>query len=360
MVDNSRLGIAKRDKNDEFYTQFRDIEAEIYAYFEFNREVFRDKIILCPCDDPEWSEFTRFFAVNFQHFGLKKLISTSYAPGAANRQLTLFEEQSPIYDPVKHETRGKLFTVTNDENLENINVDDIKLTRYLDGSGDFKSDEVCKLRDEADFIITNPPFAKFREFLKWIMDAGKKFIILGNMNAITYKEVFPLMKNNLIWLGYSIHSGDRKFNIPDDYPIRTERHGIDEKGRKYLFVSGVRWFTNVEHGQRHEKMQLDTMANNLRFDKKLRKHLTEKYNKIEFPKYDNYDAVEIPFTGCIPSDYAGVMGVPISFMDRYNPEQFEILGIDCQMSDNPRPGRRFLLNGRETYARILIKSKHPE
>ena len=357
MVDNSRLGIAKRDKNDEFYTQFRDIEAEIYAYFEFNREVFRDKIILCPCDAPEWSEFTRFFAVNFQHFGLKKLISTSYAPGAANRQLTLFEEQSPIYDPVKHETRGKLFTVTNDENLENINVDDIKLTKYLDGSGDFKSDEVCKLRDEADFIITNPPFAKFREFLKWIMDANKKFIILGNMNAITYKEVFPLMKNNLIWLGYSIHSKSVKFYTPDD---DERNHGIDEKGRKYVHVPGVRWFTNVEHGLRHEIMLLDTMANNLRFDKKLRRHLTEKYGKIEFPKYDNYDAIEIPFTGCIPSDYAGVMGVPISFMDRYNSEQFEIIGVANSGTGHNYDFFKPMINGKQIFKRILIKSKHPE
>ncbi|MBP5093255.1 MAG: DNA methyltransferase, partial [Abditibacteriota bacterium] len=194
MADNASLGAAKTAKNDEFYTQYGDIEAEMNAYVEYNPDVFRDKTILLPCDDPEWSEFTKFFAFNFERFGLKKLISTSYAKGAGNSQLTLFESESPLFDEEKHETHGKLFTLTRDaDGSGNIDTDDLEFSGYLEGDGDFKSEEVTKLRDEADIIITNPPFSKFREFLPWIVEGKKDFIVLGNMNAITYKEVFPLL-----------------------------------------------------------------------------------------------------------------------------------------------------------------------
>ena len=328
MAGNTNLRAAKKAKNDEFYTQYSDIEAEMNAYVEFNPDVFRDKTILLPCDDPEWSNFTKYFAANFERFGLKKLISTSYAKSAGNKQLTLFEQESPLYDAGKHDTHGKLFTLTHDKDGSGrVDTDDIEFSGYLEGDGDFRSEEVKRLRDEADVIITNPPFSLFREFLAWIMEAGKQFVVLGNMNAITYKEVFPLLKDDKIWLGYSIHSGDRKFNVPDDYPLEAAGCGVDNDGKKFIRVKGVRWFTNIDHGLRHQPLLLDTMAHNLKFNKKLKKKLENNYSKLEYPHYDNYDAIEVPYTECIPSDYDGVMGVPITFMDKYDPEQFEIIGV---------------------------------
>lgn len=203
MEDNSSLGSARKTKNDEFYTRYSDIEAEMNAYVEYDPDVFRDKTVFLPCDDPEWSNFTKYFAANFTRFGLKKLISTSYAKGAANKQMTLFELESPLFDADKHDTHGKLFTLTSDiDGSGQVDTDDIEFSGYLEGDGDFRSAEVRALRDEADIIITNPPLSLFREFLAWILDAGKQFVILGNMNAITYKEVFPHLKDNEIWLGY--------------------------------------------------------------------------------------------------------------------------------------------------------------
>ena len=372
---------AKRAKNDEFYTQFNDIEAEMTAYYEYNHEVFRHKIILCPCDDPEWSNFVNFFATNFKRFGLKALISTSYAKSGMSDKLTNKEKSSSYYDPEKHKTCGKLFVMTGDMNGDGkIDSDDVSFQKYLQGDGDFRSEEVTKLRDEADIIITNPPFSLFREFLKWIMDGKKQFIIIGNMNAISYKEVFPLIKDNKLWLGYSIHSGDRAFNVPDNYPIRTSLSGVDDHGHKYVRVNGVRWFTNIEHGLRHEELILDTMANNLRFNKSLKKKLAKYGDLDHYPKYDNYDAIEIPITKCIPSDYKGKMGVPISFLDKYNPDQFEIIGgfngskledktkFDYVQSTNTPAiisGKEKLWNGptidkKTLYYRIIIKNKHPK
>ena len=383
MADNTNLGAAKAGKNDEFYTQYSDIEAEMNAYVEYNPDVFRDKTILLPCDDPEWSNFTKYFASNFERFGLKKLISTSYAKGAGNKQLTIFEMLSPLYDETLHETRGKLFTLTRDKDESGIiDTDDIEFSGYLKGDGDFRSDEVCKLRDEADIIITNPPFSQFREFLAWIISSNKRFAIIGNVNAITYKEVFPLLKENLIWLGDSIHSGDRKFNVPDDYPLEAAGCGVDPDGRKYIRVKGVRWFTNIDHGGRHEPLQLDTMAHNLKYNKILKKKLETEYGLASYPHYDNYDAIEVPFTECIPSDCDGVMGVPITFMDKYNPDQFEILGM-CENEDLygmktrrytsqeckdryfeifGKPGTYDLnasgvVQGKKVYQRILIRAK---
>ena len=286
MADNASLGAAKTAKNDEFYTQYSDIEAEMNAYVEYNPDVFRGKTILLPCDDPEWSNFTKYFAANFERFGLKKLISTSYAKGAGNQQLTLFEMESPLYDEELHETHGKLFTLSRDKDSSgNIDTDDIEFSGYLEGDGDFRSAEVTKLRDEADIIITNPPFSLFREFLAWIIVGKKQFVIIGNVNAITYKEVFPLLKDNKVWLGYSIHSGDRKFNVPDDYPLEAAGCGIDEDGRKYIRVKGVRWFTNIDHGGRHEPLMLDTMAHNLKFNKSLRKKLESDFGIITMVPY---------------------------------------------------------------------------
>lgn len=320
----SDLSKAKNGKNDEFYTQFIDIEKEMNAYLEFDPNVFKGKTVLLPCDDPEWSNFTKFFAQNFQRFGLKKLISTSYAVESKNYkttyQPTLFEVNDPKFDESKTRVKGKIFTLTKDNTGDGkIDVDDLEWT-YLKGDGDFRSDEIIKLRNESDIIVTNPPFSLFREFLAWIVEAEKKFVIIGNMNAITYKEVFPLIKRNMLWLGPTISSGDREFKVPNEYPITAAGWRIDESGNKYLRIKGVRWFTNVDHGRRHQPLALMTMNDNLKYSK--HKEVRGK----EYQKYDNYDAIEIPFTDSIPSDFDGVMGVPISFLDKYSPEQFEILG----------------------------------
>ena len=322
MAGNSSLGAAKTAKKDEFYTQYSDIEAEMNAYVEFDPDVFRDKTILLPCDDPEWSNFTKYFAANFSRLGLKKLISTSYARGAGNRQGTLFERMSPLFDESKHDTRGKLFTLTRDANGSGaIDTDDIEFTGYLEGDGDFRSAEVTALRDEADVIITNPPFSLFREFLAWIMAGKKQFVIIGNQNAITYKEVFPLLMSNEIWLGQGFKSNVGYFYAPEyeDYA----RAGQHKDG--FIRVSGVMWFTNIDLAKRHESLQLMTMRENLKYNKKLRKKLETDFGAVEYPHYFNYDALEVPFTECIPSDYDGLMGVPITFMDKYNPDQFEIV-----------------------------------
>lgn len=334
MADNSSLGAARNAKNDEFYTQYSDIEAEMNAYIEYNPYVFKDKTILLPCDDPEWSNFTKYFASNFTRLGIKKLISTSYAQGAANKQPTIFELMSPLYNPQQHDTHGKLFTLTRDtDGNGTVDTDDIEFTGYLEGDGDFRSSEVKKLRDEADIIITNPPFSLFREFLAWILEADKQFVILGNMNAITYKEVFPYLQDNAIWLGYKSLNQDMYFNVTDDYKNWLTHN--KKEGSAYKIVNGIVmgrlasacWFTNIDHGKRHENLILDTMEHNLKFNKKLKKKLEKDYGKLEYPHYDNYDAIEVPFTECIPSDYDGVMGVPITFMDKYNPDQFDIVAF---------------------------------
>lgn len=323
---NTNLGNAKTAKNDEFYTQLADINKEMQAYLDYNPDVFRDKTILLPCDDPEWSNFTKFFALNFQLFGIKRLISTSYAPDAKKAKYgiepSLFpeEEHDPKFDPSKWQTRGKIFILDRDGNGDNrIDIDDLQWD-YLDGDGDFRSKEVTRLRNESDIVITNPPFSLFREFIAWLMEGGKQFSIIGNMNAITYKEVFPLIKDNKVWLGPSISSGDREFGVPKEYPLNAAGWRIDENGNHFIRVKGVRWFTNIEHGRRHEPLSLMTMADNIKFSR--HKDVREK----KYQHYDNYDAIEVPYTDAIPSDYDGKMGVPISFLDKYCPEQFEIIG----------------------------------
>ena len=331
---NDSLSKAKEAKNDEFYTQYHDIEKEIAAYLEYNPDVFRGKTVLLPCDDPEWSNFTKYFAQNFERFGLKKLISTSYAPESKRYkygyQPTLFETEAPHFDADKSKTHGKIFVLDHDVTGDGkINVEDLQWD-YLEGDGDFRSKEICQLRDEADFIITNPPFSLFREFLAWIIEAGKQFVIIGNMNAITYKEVFPLIKDNKIWYGCSINSGDREFGVPDEYPLTAAGWRIDENGRKYIRVKGVRWFTNIDHGRRHQQLLLMTMADNLKFSRH-----KEIRGKASYDHYDNYDAIEVPFTDAIPSDYEDVMGVPISFLDKYCPEQFEIIGMAKRGAGDP-------------------------
>lgn len=337
MSGNVRLKVAKEVKNDEFYTQFSDIQNEMNAYYEYDHDVFRGKTILLPCDDPEWSNFTKYFATNFERFGIKKLISTSYAKGIGNKQTTLLEFNSPHYNKEKHEQHGKLFILQRDvDGSGNIDSDDIEFTGYLDGDGDFHSEEVTKLRDEADIIITNPPFSLFRQFVAWILEAGKKFIIMGNKNAITYKEIFPLLRDNVIWTGYTSLNGGRWMILPKDIEIQSDKAKEDGHGNMILNVPGVCWFANVEHGKRHEKMVMDTMEHNIKFNKKLSTHLLTSFGMNEYPHYDNYDAIEVPFVECIPSDYRGWMGVPITFFDRYNPEQFEIIGMAKRGAGDPK------------------------
>lgn len=323
---NEDLRTAQAGKNDEFYTQFHDIEVEMNAYLEYNPDVFKGKTILLPCDDPEWSNFTKYFAAKFDELGIKKLISTSYAPESKKMVLgglfSAFEQESPQFDADKSKTHGKIFVLEKDVTGDGrINIDDLEWG-YLDGDGDFRSEEVTKIRDEADIIVTNPPFSLFREFLAWIVEANKQFIVIGTLNSVSYKESFPLIKENKMWLGYSIHSGDREFEVPEKYPIKASGWRIDENGRKFIRVKGVRWFTNIDHGRRHEPLPLMTIADNLRYSK----HKEVKGRQMYY-KYINYNAIDIPFTDSIPSDYDGVMGVPLSFLDKYCPEQFEILGI---------------------------------
>ena len=330
---NTNLKEAKAAKNDEFYTQFHDIEIEMNAYLEYDPDVFRGKTVLLPCDDPEWSNFTRYFAAKFDELGLKKLISTSYAPDSKKYktpyQPSLFEQEAPQFDPSKAQVKGKIFILERDKSGDGrINIDDLEW-KYMDGDGDFRSKEVTELRNEADFIITNPPFSLFREFLAWIVEAGKKFAVIGNMNAITYKEVFPLIKDNKVWLGATGNGNDMVFGVP-------EGAKVDEKDRakaarlgyvgNYTRLGNSCWFTSIEHGRRHEPLSLMSMADNLRFSKH-----KELKGKTAYDRYDNYDAIEVPFTDAIPSDYDGVMGVPISFLDKYCPEQFEILGISLEL-----------------------------
>ena len=320
---NDKLQRAKDQKNDEFYTQYFDIEAELNNYLEYNPDVFRGKTILLPCDDPEWSNFTKYFAQNFDRFGLKKLISTSYAIESKKYkvgfQLSLFETEDPQYDPDKSKTNGKIFVLERKGSETKIDINNLEW-HYLEGDGDFRSEEVTKLRDEADIIVTNPPFTLFKEFVYWILAGNKQFITIGNLNAIKYSEIFPLLMEDKIWR-----------------------------------VNGVRWFTNVDHGRRHESLQLMNMADNLKYNQKLINKLKNEYNSDVYPKLDLYDALEVPFVDAIPSDYDGVMSVPISFMDKYCPEQFEIVGEFNHGSDNDFDLAKPSINGVELYPRIAIR-----
>lgn len=381
---NDTLSKAKNGKNDEFYTQYEDIQREINAYLEYDPNTFRDKVVLLPCDDPEWSNFTRFFAQNFENLGLKKLISTSYATDSKNAKdtyqfslfdfLTDYEKDSPQYDETKTNSKGKIFILEKDVNMSgNIDIDDLEWS-YLDGDGDFRSDEVKALRDEADIIVTNPPFSLFREFVAWIMEANKKCLIIGNVNCISYKEIFPLIKDNLLWTGCRfnerVNGKIMTFRVPDSYPMEGTEVELGKDGNKYISVAGTGWFTNLDHGRRHQPIPLMTMADNIKFSKH------PEIKEYGYLKYDNYDAIDVPFTDAIPSDYDNIMGVPISFIKYYSPEQFEILGItDRQntsglrtkkytVSDSPKfndlNARSVLKIGdtyKSVYARILIRRK---
>ena len=324
---NDALLNAKQQKNDEFYTLYEYIQKEINAYLEFNPDTFRDKVVLCPCDDPEWSNFTKFFAQNFEMLGLKKLISTSYSMNAKKekyeqyRQMTLFETTFPQYDTEKALSKGKIFTLT--RRHKNVDINDLQW-QYLEGDGDFRSDEVKRLRDEADIIVTNPPFSLFRDFVAWILEANKKCILIGQIGMLSYKEIFPEIKNNRLWVGVTCNREDMVFEVPEGAVVNPKDR---EKAAKMGYVGNYTrqgnacWYTNVDHGRRHSELSLMTMEDNLKFSK----HAS--IREYGYVKYENYDAIEVPFVDAIPSDYAGAMGVPSSFIDKYNPDQFEILGL---------------------------------
>lgn len=323
MADNKKLNKARAAKNDEFYTMYSDIEAEMNAYITHNPKVFRGKTILCPCDDPEESMFARYFVDNFNALGLKKLICTCISQEVRKGTAT------------NGEGKGKMLCITKQESKS--------CWTYLEGAGDFRSPKVTALRDEADIIITNPPFSLFREFLKWVIEGKKQFAVIGTMNIVTYKEVFPLIKEDKMWLGATIHSGDVKFKIPSHYPVMAARNEVDPAGNKFVRVTNVRWFTNIKHGQQQEELPLRTMEENMRSNKRIR-------GKECYTPYDNYNAVEIPSTSAIPSDYKGRMGVPITFLDKYNPHQFEILTCAGQTGVE-----KLTIKGREVYKRIIIQ-----
>ena len=329
---NTNLGKAKTAKNDEFYTQYAYIQNEINAYIAFDENIFRNKTILLPCDDPEWSNFTKFFVNNFERYGIKKLISTSYAYDSKkvdfDYQPTLFETVDPRFKIETSKSKGKIFTLTKDENKNGkIDENDLKWS-YLKGDGDFRSEEVKLLRDEADIIITNPPFSLFREFVAWIFEGRKQFAIIGNMNAITYKEIFPLIKENQLWLGATGFSTDMVFGVPKGYEVAPkDKEKAEKLGYKGNFtrLGNSCWYTNIEHGKRHATLPLMTEERNIKFSKH------KEVKGLGYLKYDNCDAIEVPFTDAIPSDYKGIMGVPISFLDKYNPEQFIIYGLSRDM-----------------------------
>lgn len=291
---NNNLNAAKAAKKDEFYTQLEDINNELRHY----REHFRGKTVLCNCDDPRISNFFTYFAYNFEFLGLKRLITTCYK----NQDADLFSQ---------HQSEKAVYLIyEGDKNGNNIPDPEEIGIHPLKGDGDFRSRECVELLKQADIVVTNPPFSLFREFVAQLMEYEKKFLIIGNVNASTTKELFPLIKDNRMWMGASIHSGDRKFWVPNDYELNAAGCGVDETGRKYIRVKGVRWFTNLDYKERHENIIL-----------------YRKYNPIDYPQYDNYSAIEVGKTEDIPCDYNDIMGVPVTFLDKYNPEQFEILGI---------------------------------
>ena len=337
MGDTSALTAAKRAKKDEFYTQRVDIENELRHY----KAHFEGKVVLCNCDDPRQSEFFKYFAENFEKLKLKRLIAVCYK----SQDVDLFS-QGDCERAIKQVYEG-------DKN-GNMIVDDDEVGVFnLKGDGDFRSNECIEILKEADIVVTNPPFSLFREYLAQLMKFDKKFLIIGNVTAVTHSELFSYIRDNRIWLGASIHSGDRKFGVPEGYPLNAAGCGIDENGKRFIRVKGVRWFTNLDYPQRHEILPL-----------------YKRYTPNEFPKYDNYDAINVDKTSDIPYDYDGIMGVPITFIDKYNPEQLELIGIgrgdlgrEIGVKKNAR-GRTDLqltIEGKVTwpFQRILIRRRKP-
>ena len=366
MSKNNNLHNAKRAKQDEFYTQWIDIEREMNAYLEYNPDVFRGKTVLLPCDDPGWSNFTKYFAERFEYLGIKKLISTSYAP-KANMEGAFYNPDDAViqaahYDPALDYERGKIFVLDGTDLNADGRVDkhDFRWD-YLQGDGDFRSAEITALRDEADIVVTNPPFSLFREFMTWLNEGDVMFSVIGSMNAITYKEIFPLIKDNKLWLGRGKDKGGNSmwFAVPDNYPENKHERITDNDVRIIPVTS--KWFTNIQHGRRHEPLRLMSLKENQKYNKRIIK------NPNSYKKYDNYDAIEVPFTSGIPNDYSDVMGVPISFLDKYCPEQFEIIGatesegagFSQGLHDGSTVKQATVMN-KKVYKRIFIRHINPE
>lgn len=340
---NRSLHAAKATKQDEFYTQLSDIEKELRHYTKH----FKNKTVLCNCDDPKVSNFFHYFSHNFEKLKLTRLITTCYK----NCDADLFSKHT--------EDKGIYLEYDGDKNDNRVPDPDEIGIHKLKGDGDFRSEECVKLLKRADIVVTNPPFSLFREYVELLVKFKKKFLTIGNINAISYKEIFKLIRQDKVWLGPSIHSGDREFGVPQHYPLNAAGFRIDEAGRKYIRVKGVRWFTNLDYEERHEELVL-----------------FHEYSPAKYPAYDNYDAIEVSKTNEIPADYRAAMGVPITFLDKHNPDQFEILGITDRdnnsglktktytANDVPNPGdlnRRGVIKvGRTykpTYARLLIRRK---
>ncbi|MCZ2250041.1 MAG: adenine-specific methyltransferase EcoRI family protein [Bacteroidia bacterium] len=331
-VKNKDLHSARTNKKDEFYTQLSDIEKEVRHY----KEHFKNKVVFCNCDDPRVSNFFHFFSYNFEKLGLKKLITTCYK----NQDADLFSQNNS--------DKAIYLEYNGDKNGDNVpNVEEIGI-KHLKEDGDFRSKECVSLLTQADIIVTNPPFSLFREYVSLLVEHNKKFLIIGNVNAISYKEIFQLIKENKLWLGASIHSGDREFGVPDDYPLNAAGYRVDDNGKKFIRVKGVRWFTNLDYDERHEDLIL-----------------YKKYSPEEYPTYDNYNAINVNVTKEIPMDYKGAMGVPITFIDKFSPEQFEILNSNDIRKNDKVPykahglikDKESAINGKPTYVRIVIKNK---
>ena len=370
---NNNLTNAKRAKNDEFYTQFSDIQKEIQAYLDYNPDTFRNKVVYCNCDDPFESNFFRYFVLNFNKLGLKQLITTSYKPSPiANTQLELFGDNKTLTkSKVRPKINANKFIINevydiNDDgefNLKDV-AQQLKANKQnewtpLESDGDFRSDECINLLKQSDIVATNPPFSLFREYVKQLFDYNKRFLIIGNINCITYKEVFQKIKNNEIWLGNGMGRWISGFIVPESYELFGTEARIDENGDRIVATNNCLWLTSLDHRRRHQPLPLMTMEDNLKYSK----HKGIKGKKA-YDKYENYDAIEVPFTDAIPSDYSDLMGVPITFLDKYSPEQFEVVGA----SDNGVVDEKYKLphfkkhnepyiNGKKQYKRIFIKKK---
>ena len=374
---NRNLSSAKRAKNDEFYTQFVDIQREMEAYLEYDAQTFKGKVVYCNCDDPYESNFFRYFVLNFKKLGLKRLITTSYKPSPlANTQLELLGDHETL-PPVKgrpkvnankfiinrvHEIHGD-----GEFNLKDV-AEELKANKVnkwapLEGDGDFRSAECIKLLEQADIVVTNPPFSLFRDYVRQLMEHGKRFAVIGNMNAITYKEIFPLIKDDKLWLGATGNGNDMVFAVPNGAEIaESDRQKAARLGfvGDYTRLGNSCWFTNLDHGRRHRPLSLMTTADNL-------KHSRHKQikGKKKYEKYDNYDAIEVPFTDAIPSDFKGAMGVPISFLSKYNPDQFEIISSNDIKINALVPFKSHGLikdkdgavKGTPTYVRLVIRNR---
>lgn len=379
---NKNLSSAKKAKNDEFYTQYGDIQKEIEAYLDYDPKSFKGQVVYCNCDDPYESNFFRYFVLNFKKLGLKRLITTSYKPSpVANSQLELLVDDNTLPSSKgRPKITANKFIINKVHDMDSngeFNLSDVaeqlranKGNEWtpLDGDGDFRSAECVELLKQADIVVTNPPFSLFREYVKQLIDHDKRFAIIGNMNAITYKEIFPLIRENKLWLGNGFNAGNAFFSTPD---ASAYGEGVYSAETGLVKFRNCNWFTNLDHGRRHQPLPLMTMKDNLKFSR--RKQIKGKEN---YDKYDNYNAIEVPFTEAIPSDYEGVMGVPISFLDKYNPDQFIILGITDREPDNAYRTKLYTrddspkygdLNRRAAikidneimpvYARLLIKKK---